>query len=148
MTRSAFAVPPGPEGVGAARRFTWDRLVDWGLEGIADTVVLLVSEAVTNVLLHAGSPASLCLDVSSTRLRAEIRDSSITPPSPKGYENTASTGRGLLMIEGLASRWGADIEDEGKVVWFEVSLGPQPDAALTVTRAETGHSVPGATRVR
>lgn len=122
MTQSEFAVPAGPRGVAASRHFTRQCLHDWRLDHLVDSAMLLVSEAVTNVLLHAGSKASLLLDSSASRLRVEVRDSSSKLPVLRGRGARATNGRGLVLIDSLSSGWGAEPDGEGKVVWFELPI--------------------------
>lgn len=130
MAQCEFAVPTGPRGVAASRRFTRQCLRDWSLDQLVDSAVLLVSEAVTNVLLHAGSKASLLLDSSASRLRVEVRDSSRKLPVLRGRGARATNGRGLMLIDSISSEWGAEPEGDGKVVWFELPIAtPDPPTA-------------------
>jgi histidine kinase-like protein len=87
---------------------------------LIETMVLLVSEVVTNAILHSGSGAELRLILSGETVRAEVRDRSSTPPAVKQYSETATTGRGMLIVESLATAWGTEVEAKGKVVWFSV----------------------------
>jgi len=99
--------------------------------------VLLTSELVTNALLHARSAPELHVRLADGRLRVGVTDATPTAPVRKRYGKEAATGRGLLLIETMASSWGTEALDGGKVVWFE--LGPEAafDADL-VTRTEVG----------
>ena len=101
-----------------------------GTETVADvdTALLLVSEVVTNALLHGAAPRTLQVDVRPDTIRVEVADGSPVLPRVHGFASTATTGRGLRLLDSLASRWGADPDPrDGKVVWFEV--GPADDAA-------------------
>lgn len=51
-----------------------------------------------------------------------VQDGSPTLPALRQYERSAATGRGLQMVERLASRWGVDVDDGSKTVWFELAL--------------------------
>ena len=89
---------------------------------VIETAALLTSELVTNAVLHAAPPVHLRAEITATGVRVEMRDSSNgTLPAPKRALPTAHNGRGLAIIEALASRWGAEYTDAGKVVWFELS---------------------------
>ena len=112
---------PTPASAGAARRFVSSTLVAWGLEELADTAALLVSELIGNVVLHAGTPAEVLVRRSSGRLRVEVHDGNHRLPARKRYSGTATTGRGLELVEKLSSRWGAGRDPGGKVVWFELT---------------------------
>jgi hypothetical protein len=95
-------------------------LDQWGYADVSDIVVLLVSEMVTNAVLHARSPSELVLRLDVPRLRVEVHDSSGRAPTRKNYAEDAGTGRGMMIVENLASTWGVDLRDAGKVVWFEL----------------------------
>ncbi|MFD7415218.1 ATP-binding protein [Kitasatospora purpeofusca] len=95
---------------------------------------LLTSELVGNAVLHSGMPGRLIrvfFDVDDTRLRIEVHDASEHPPVPRQPAVTDGCGRGLLLVEALALKWGhsARAEGPGKVVWCE--CGPYPIGAAT-----------------
>lgn len=111
-----------PESAALARRFTVDVLQRWGAGELIDTATLLVSELVTNAVLHARSASELVLRQTGGRLRVEIADASGTGPTRRTYSVDAGTGRGMMLVEALAVRWGSDREGDGKRVWFELEL--------------------------
>ena len=110
-----------------ARRFVRDALSVWGIDGaLAQTVALLVSELVTNAVLHAVPPIDLTLDWEDPLLRVEVSDGAnrmpemIEPPRPAGRG-----GYGLHLVEQLSHTWGAARRvPRGKVVWFEIERNP------------------------
>ena len=115
------ALPCEPQSASAARRFAREILRAWGSEDIDDILTLLLSEVVTNALLHAGSPVDVCLAQQSRGVRVEVADHSTSVPRELNYAEDATTGRGLGLVEALASGWGVHPKpDGGKVVWFEV----------------------------
>lgn len=120
MTRARLALPPVPASAARARRFVDDTLRGWGCDGFVDAARLLVSELVTNGVLHARTDMELVLTVVRGDLRAEVHDSSPAPPVVRHYEDEAMTGRGLGLLDQLADRWGVDAVEGGKVVWFEL----------------------------
>lgn len=143
MRAASFSVPDDASGVAAARRFTRACLGDWGLDGTSDVAVLLVSEAVTNALLHTGRSPSLQLRAGPAGLRVEVRDASPALPAPRHPDATATTGRGLQLLDALASRWGTEAHGGGKVVWFEVEvteMGEPTADAPGATRSGGGHA--------
>ncbi|MFG2359722.1 SpoIIE family protein phosphatase [Streptomyces sp. NPDC048521] len=109
-------------GVGAARAFVHDQLVSWGLEGMSQPLELVVSEIVTNALIHAGSDVDVRLRAFDDHLRLEVRDSDSNPPIPSslslGEEENAEAehGRGLLIVEALADTWNSSPNGQGKTV--------------------------------
>lgn len=110
-------------GIGDARRFTRDKLNTWGLTGVADNAILMISELVTNAILHGGEGAVLTLTLDDLKIRAEVRDSSPAMPVVRSYSETATTGRGMVIVDALAAAWGIFAVDDGKVVWFELATG-------------------------
>ncbi len=117
---------PRAADLAAARAFTRSRLVDWGVGGLADTTTLLVSEAVTNALLHAGTRAHLAIGFDGRTVRVEVSDGSAVAPTMKRCSLLGLRGRGLRLIDSLAARWGVTPDRRGKTVWFELPAGPDP----------------------
>jgi len=83
-------------------------------------LLVCVSEAVTNAVLHAGTAVRLVVRENGRRLRFEVTDDDPTVPSARTPEPTSPTGRGLLLIDRLTASWGVDLRGNGKTVWFEV----------------------------
>ncbi|MFH8841480.1 ATP-binding protein [Streptomyces sp. NPDC017868] len=112
-----------------ARDFTRKALADWGLDGRADDVLVCVSELATNALLHGVPPGRgyrlhLYLERPGP-LRIEVHDSGDGTPAVR--EPSDELGRGLLLVEALADRWGVGARDPGKIVWCEFAVpGLQP----------------------
>ncbi|MFJ3989735.1 SpoIIE family protein phosphatase [Streptomyces sp. NPDC090032] len=122
--RTAMTVAQAePERVAAARRQVRELLHDWSDEEQVDSAVLMVSEMLTNVLVHTDGDALLVAEVtggpSARRLRAEVADASDDLPHKRHPGELASSGRGLVLMELLADRWGVDPRGEGKSIWFE-----------------------------
>jgi len=117
------SLPAEPASAAVARRFVRDVLDAWGAGEFEDAAVLLTSELVTNALLHARSPAELHVRLAGGRLRVGVSDRTPVLPVRKRYGKEAATGRGLLLVETLASAWGTDRNGDGKEVWFELT-GP------------------------
>lgn len=103
-----------------ARRLVLEALADWGLDFLGDDASLLVTEVVTNSLLHARSPIDLRVIRSDPGVRVEVHDGSPRLPSVRTYDGEAVTGRGLEIVGYTASNWGAEQSDDGKMVWFEL----------------------------
>ena len=89
---------------------------------LIETAVLLVSEVVTNALLHAGTDIDVRRGAGRLDgLRVEVGDGSPHLPSRRRYAATAGTGRGLLMLESMVDDWGVTRHRAGKTVWFRIS---------------------------
>lgn len=113
----------------AARRFATSVLRSWHCDEVVDVAQLLVSELVVNAVLHAGSSVSVRLALADSTVRIEVTDSSPALPEVRPIDPSAVTGRGLLIVQALASAWGVDPSDDGKVVWFELTAGAEADVA-------------------
>lgn len=127
----------GAWAVSQARRLTRDQLAQWDLHEHAETAELLVSELVTNTLRHAWGPIQLRMVHSPRRrtLRCHIADGSPARPRLLHLRPDAEHGRGLLLIDQLAARWGARRTTRGKTVWFEL---PTRTPALARLRDRLG----------
>ncbi|MFD9103816.1 SpoIIE family protein phosphatase [Streptomyces virginiae] len=122
-----------PERIAGARRQVRELLHDWADEEQVDSAVLMVSEMVTNVLMHTDGDALLVAEavgeLGERRLRVEVADSSDELPHKRHPGEMASSGRGVLLTEMLADAWGVDPRGEGKSIWFELyEQSKQPDA--------------------
>ncbi|MFJ6657694.1 ATP-binding protein [Streptomyces sp. NPDC091377] len=122
-------VRPDPAEVGRARRWARARLARSGIEAdepLAETLVLLVSELVTNAVVHTGRTAVLRLSLpcgaaaDSATVRLEVADSSDRAPVPRHPDGEQTGGRGLALVDGLADRWGWSREGAGKRIWCEL----------------------------
>ena len=143
MLQVQLEVRPDPAEVGRARRWARSRLAGSGIgvdEPLAETLILLISELVTNAVVHTGCPAVLRMvlpDVLDARgvaeavgrqgpgpgpgtVRVEVADASARPPRPRHADGEETNGRGLELVDGLADRWGWQAEGAGKSIWCEV----------------------------
>ncbi|MFJ9345254.1 SpoIIE family protein phosphatase [Streptomyces sp. NPDC101237] len=113
-----------PERVAEARQHVRELLHDWSSPDQVDSAVLLVSEMLTNVLVHTDADALLLAKVSGQaperRLRVEVTDAGDDLPHKRRPGELASSGRGLVLTEILAEAWGVDPRGEGKSIWFEL----------------------------
>jgi anti-sigma regulatory factor (Ser/Thr protein kinase) len=114
---------PHPTSVGAARRFVRDVLMSRQVSGVVvDTVELLTSEVVTNAIVHGRSGPQLAVTVDDGVVRVAVQDMSPELPVRRlGHVDDVS-GRGVVIVEKLASAWGVERDRNGsKQVWFEVT---------------------------
>ncbi|HZT65222.1 MAG TPA: response regulator [Acidimicrobiales bacterium] len=119
-TRSRLAADVGS--AGSARRFVESTLEEWDFGQPLDAVKLLVSELVTNAVVHAGSEPEVVVRLTHTTLRVEVLDHSPVLPVVRQAEPTDVSGRGMALVAQLSSAWGVRPlpGDAGKAVWFEV----------------------------
>jgi anti-sigma regulatory factor (Ser/Thr protein kinase) len=122
--RESWTVWRVPQAVGHARRFTRRTLRTWGVaQDDMDTVLLIVSELVTNALVHTDGRVRLDLTLVNHRLRVAVADSSPRTPAKAtsiGWEATG--GRGILLVEAMSASWGTVPVSGGKQVWSEITL--------------------------
>lgn len=112
---------PVPESARSARETVLDVLARAGRDDLADTAGLLVSELVTNAIVHARTPIELEVAAGHEGVRVAVHDHSPAMPSPRHYGRAATTGRGLSMVKLMSDRHGADHHPgDGKIVWFEL----------------------------
>ncbi|MCX4512085.1 SpoIIE family protein phosphatase [Streptomyces sp. NBC_01619] len=113
-----------PERIAIARQQLRDLLHDWADGEQIDSAVLMVSEMVTNVLVHTDGDALMVAEAAGEhggrRLRVEVSDTSDELPHRRRPGEMASSGRGLVLMEMLADLWGVDPRGEGKSIWFEL----------------------------
>ena len=111
-----------PPSVPEARRWTVTTLRSWGLEATAWSAAQVVSELATNCTLHARTDFVLRLDVEGSCVRVEATDSARGGLHARQYSSTATTGRGLRIVESLSTAWGVEPTGTGKTVWALLPL--------------------------
>lgn len=116
--RVELVLPPVTASVPEARHFVDRALPEscW-----ADEVTLLVSELASNAVRHARTPFRVSLQCDGTIVRVEVSDDDPAPAVLQHLPVDAVTGRGLLIVDAIASRWGAEPSGVGKTVWFELA---------------------------
>jgi anti-sigma regulatory factor (Ser/Thr protein kinase) len=115
--------------VAEARGLLRERLSGWGVAALSDTAELLVSELVTNALVHTGRGAVLTARLTPSpagRLRVEVRDFAVRRPRARVAGEQEQGGRGLVIVRALADAWGVASRPVGKTVWFELSAAGTP----------------------
>lgn len=117
----SWEVPADPQAVHDARDKATRQLAAWGLEDIAFTTELIVSELITNAITHACGPISLRL-IHERTLICEVSDASNTSPHLRRARNTDEGGRGLFLVAQVAQRWGTRYTETGKTIWTEQQL--------------------------
>ena len=90
------------------------------------SVELLVSELVTNAILHASSAPRLDVHVTGANIRVEVFDDDAAEPRQRVPGADGIGGHGLHLVDQLASRWGSEPQHDGKVVWFEIDRPASP----------------------
>lgn len=125
MTES-LALSPHPASVPQGRRFVGGWLTDWGLGDLVDTAALLTSELLTNAVLHARTPLLLTVVRTASGAEISVRDGSRMVPRQRRHAQDATTGRGIDLLERLATSWEVTVDDAGKIVRFTLEGGRDP----------------------
>ncbi|WP_392673870.1 SpoIIE family protein phosphatase [Streptomyces sp. LN785] len=115
--------------VARARRLVRGKLLDWGLPDAVEPAVLMVSELVTNAVNHGRSRRIGLRLVRTGALLCEVSDDEPAPATLLGAGDQDESGRGLVVVSGLAREWGTSATAHGKTVWFEQALTRFPRPA-------------------
>ena len=87
---------------------------------VVEDAVLLVSELVTNSVLHGGPPVVVAVDCTEEALQVRVRDGSSELPEPRVASQADENGRGMALVATMSADWGVDPEPDGKHVWFVI----------------------------
>ena len=119
-----------PDDVRAAREFVRDLLRASGWHGDANAALLVVSELVTNAVVHSRNGFRLHLEIDGTDLLVEVADGgrlfSAHDVPPPWANPEAIGGRGLAIVDAFSTSWGVRGSDGDKCVWARISQGPVP----------------------
>jgi anti-sigma regulatory factor (Ser/Thr protein kinase) len=131
MLDTTSRLPPALASAASARHLVRDTLIQAGVQSwtTVDTAMLLISELVTNAVVHAHTPVEVHIAVRGPVVRIEAHDGSTSPPRLPHVDAGATSGRGLAMVDELATSWGSVVGPDGKTVWFELRDEPAGDAS-------------------
>ena len=165
MRRHAeLSLPATTDAPDQARGFVRARCGEWGLTEVADDLAIVVSELVTNAVVHARSPSTVTMSVTADAVELSVRDRAAREPTlrparhdliadldaavhlPNSHDSADTdprheslvvgdagsivAGRGLLIIDALASRWGTTKLTDGKAVWAKLTVPPAANASV------------------
>jgi serine phosphatase RsbU (regulator of sigma subunit)/anti-sigma regulatory factor (Ser/Thr protein kinase) len=128
-------VPFDAAAVASMRTRCREKLREWGLEEVAFTTQLIVSELVTNAIRYGSPPIKVRL-LYGRSLICEVSDGSSTSPRLRRAATTDEGGRGLFLVAQLAQRWGTRYTSDGKVIWAEQALDDGASTARGGTLAD------------
>jgi anti-sigma regulatory factor (Ser/Thr protein kinase) len=126
---ACIALPPEDTSPRTGRALLRAALDQWHV-GDLDSVDLLLTEVVTNAVVHAHTHFTLHLSATPGWVRVEVRDCSPEPPRRRRPTSRSEHGRGLLLLDRLAQRWGWEEHPDSatcKAVWFEITAGSTGD---------------------
>jgi hypothetical protein len=144
--RFRFELAAHPGSPAQARRLTRARLTGWSVcADTCDTAALVISELVTNAIVHTASSRVVCeLHDHDDTVRIAVRDEGCAPgePHPSPQRPEEEHGRGLLLVDAVCQAWGAQEYGAGLLVWAE--LPRQTDAAhdMAEPRNDLGWGAP------
>lgn len=127
--------PATPASVPAARRLVRAHLLEQGQPELLPSAELLISELVTNVVLHVGGEVDVTASLDGDVLTVEVRDGSPHVPLVRAFSETSSTGRGMRLVHSLSAEHGVRHDDHGKTIWARVT--PRTAARRDVDLAES-----------
>src|SRR6185436_5547532 len=119
------------DAVSQARRFTLSVLGDLARQELAAEAELIVSELVTNALLHGKPPVVVRVTARGPGVRIEVADGSRSVPVPGRPGSDAMTGRGMVLVESVSARWGVDLLPDGKAVWCDLESSAAEELAIS-----------------
>ncbi|MET8399137.1 SpoIIE family protein phosphatase [Streptomyces sp900116325] len=138
---ASWSLPEDPQAAGLARRHVREQLSAWGLDDMATTTELLVSELVGNVVRHGRGPLRLRLLLDAD-LVCEVSDGSLTMPRVRHASETDEGGRGLQLVAALSQRWGTRYTAAGKCIWTAQTMHGADVAAPLPPESDTDAATP------
>ena len=119
-TSASTDLPAHPLSARRARRFVLTALDAFAVRGIDEEAELLTSELVTNAVIHAHSGVRISVEDLDDGVKISVSDTDPLIPTLGAPVDDAEHGRGLHLVDMLATRWGVEPTESGKTVWFEL----------------------------
>ena len=122
--RQSVRLAPDRHAPEQARRFVQDACVSWGVPRLGRLAAVIVSELVTNAVVHARTPMELTARLSGADLYLSVRDGDprLLASPGGGVSEPPGYGRGLLIVDTMSDGWGCAPTGEGKVVWARLAV--------------------------
>ena len=115
---SQLHLPATPGAAALARRHVGEACHAWTLDHLTDPAQLIITELVSNAVLHAGTPVDVTITRRRRFLHLAVRDADPTPPRLRQIDPAAAErGRGLRLIDAYAAGWGSLTGPRSKIVW-------------------------------
>jgi anti-sigma regulatory factor (Ser/Thr protein kinase) len=134
LQTATVVLEDSPRAAGDARRFLRDRLRAWRVaDETIETAQLLVSELVTNAVVHAGTTSVVTVTLLDDRLTVRVRDRGrgSGPVLLPDDDPTKVFGRGLVLVDALSDRWGTERDDQGSTSWFALVVRDEQSGQRT-----------------
>jgi anti-sigma regulatory factor (Ser/Thr protein kinase) len=124
-----LVLPPEARSSSMSRRFVQHALARWQLDALVDVAVLLTSELVTNAIVHAQTDVEITITRDDPRtITVAVSDSSRSEPRVQRHLDDSATGRGLGILDALASSWDVVSCADGKTVSFTLRHSQVPES--------------------
>ena len=127
-----------PISASLARAFVSHHLADRSLLSLVDPVRLVVSELVTNALVHSRTAVSVTLSASETTVLLEVRDESLALPQRRAPQTVDESGRGLEIVDIVSLDWGVNAGDGSKEVWASFAIDRESSSPSALPTALSG----------
>jgi anti-sigma regulatory factor (Ser/Thr protein kinase) len=126
-----LTLPPTARSAGDGRRFVVQTLTDWNCDAMIDAAALLASEVITNAVMHARTPLTISLRrTESGHIQIDVSDGSPLQPRRRTPAADATTGRGVALLDQLATSWSVRTTANGKTVTFTLDSTSDPWASV------------------
>jgi hypothetical protein len=122
--RQSIRLAPDRQAPEQARHFVQEACVRWQVPRLARLAAVIVSELVTNGVLHARTPMELTARLTGADLFLSVRDGDprLLANPGGGVDEESGYGRGLLIVDSMSDAWGCAPTGEGKVVWARLGV--------------------------
>jgi serine phosphatase RsbU (regulator of sigma subunit)/anti-sigma regulatory factor (Ser/Thr protein kinase) len=139
--RICLEIDDRPDAGRVGRQFVTDQIRAAGAsDELASDGALIAAELLANALQHGLPPVTVCVSADPSGVRVDVQDGSPRLPMRLSPSTTNMTGRGLALVDALASRWGVErLPDGGKTVWCELLPGAHAHAAAAALEEAAGH---------
>ncbi|MEW2497470.1 ATP-binding protein [Streptomyces nodosus] len=136
--QTAVTFPAATEAIPPVRHDLYQLLCQSGLAEVADIVALAAQELMANAVAHGcrGFPSDTAVTMTATcdgqQLRLTVEDPSTDLPRVRSDSSDAESGRGMLLVDAFADRWGVEVSSNasgGKAVWMELACSASEAAA-------------------
>lgn len=122
--RATASFRADPSSASEARRFVAQWCRAWAVPGVAEDAEIVVTELVENAVRHTQDACEVTMERRGGGLTIRVADFGHNPPRMRRPAPDVAGGRGLLMVDTIARRWGFESTDSGKVVWADLAVQP------------------------
>jgi anti-sigma regulatory factor (Ser/Thr protein kinase) len=123
MCDRSFSLPPNTGSVRFSREAIRDALSGFD-EDVVEAAAILTDELVTNAIMHGQPPIELNIREDRGNITVRVEDAGSGVPTTRLAPRSALSGRGLTIVDSMSDRWGVDVRQHGKSVWFQLNMRP------------------------